>query len=662
MLDITELYGKKQTVLLTGQIGHVGILRILGHLRMRYPDVYRRFDPSVIDWVYNGAEGKISKQVSRVWRKQTGQSLTDQDSMQTGTIARYWSASGQVTCDVTDDFTWSSGDFGDRGSCFWWNGGTYRGAVYDADGSAIRTYRDEYGNGNGRAWILPCLTGQSYQSGDFDYIGEYREYVVFNQYGHYDMQTIAEALRIMLCARHMVPVSVDYPDCHVNGGVHYLITDRSAHSLYSGYYTPYKMPYDSSSYPTVDFEISGYSETRYCTQCQCQCSDGELYGSDYGDDESVCSECWSEMYCQCEHCETQITHDESVCDADGYTYCQYCYDHYVCVECDICGSDCDPDQVCADVRGYDAVCPDCMANGSVSKCDRCAEYCGTDDLHTFCIGDDTQETAVCYQCKRHYDYCELCGMLFPADGLSNLPGHLVCKVCAYDASECPNCTELAETAKYYDPSDLFADPVTLCDNCASDRFDLTRLVSANWPSEQTGLFMVCTECHMIPFGLSTCLTDAGLCPICAKKQRVLYVRPTGQTALIDYAVQMYRQYIDQADPDLTNADPVALLTGPITSDDRPLYHFGHQVGYCDPVCTQCDQQRVKMEYDYLAGDYVYRTMSRLVSVCANCVHVPSARKYPADGSADWPVWTMPTDINRMAGIEYPVSRQTIVLT
>jgi hypothetical protein len=355
MLDITGFYNRPINCLtLTGQISRVGILRILGHLRQSYPAEFKRFDPGQIDWVYNGQSGKISKQTARVWRKMTDHKLTDPDKMMIGTIARYFSNGETIYFDLTNDFTWSDGDYGDHGSCFWTDGGEYRGAIFDADGAAIRSYSDQYGRGIGRAWIMPTMTRQVSASGDFDDLGETREYVIFNNYGSPDVQVFAETLRQTLCAKYAVPICADYSDTYMNGGTHYLITDRSAHYLYTRLYSPDALSYSSSAYPSVNLRSDYYCdrETRYCQSCQSRVNLSDVYTDDYGDCEIYCFSCWSEYYTQCENCEQTIRRDYAQYH-DGSDYCDYCYDQ-VCQVCDICAERSER-KMYDDVNGYDQV-------------------------------------------------------------------------------------------------------------------------------------------------------------------------------------------------------------------------------------------------------------------------------------------------------------------
>ena len=59
MKDLTGLYGERQDISLTGVIDPVGILRILGHMRDKYPAEYRDFNPGDVDWNFCGSLGLL---------------------------------------------------------------------------------------------------------------------------------------------------------------------------------------------------------------------------------------------------------------------------------------------------------------------------------------------------------------------------------------------------------------------------------------------------------------------------------------------------------------------------------------------------------------------------------------------------------------------------
>lgn len=649
MLDIRDLYGQINTIDLTGQIDSVGVLRILGHIKQSYPDQFSDFDPKSIDWFVNGDRGKISKQIPRIFRQQTGIKMTENDKRQIGTVARYFSGQGQVTYDLTDDFTWRDGDYGDSGSCFWWNGGIYRGAIYDGCGSAIRVYRDEYRSGSGRAWILPCHDIYDV-SGDFDSLGEYREYVIFNDYGSHDIQTLASVLKSALRAAHMVPVRVDYSDCHTNGGTHYLITDRPVHRLYSGLYDPVSLSYDGSSYPSID--LAAYDvTTRYCTDCQCRVDYCDTLSPD-GFDTEYCQDCFDERYGYCFACE--MVYDKyDLLEHNGDLYCPNCYDD-AAGQCDLCDCSCE-DGYSENVRGYDRVCKKCMSDGSVGVCDICSDYHVTDDLLTYDLPSQ-QSVTICFDCDARYADCMICGihretLELTDHGLGD--GYLICRDCQSDAAICHNCSDPSMNhSQYYDPRDLCSDVVTLCDRCATANPEYARLVTLCWPYDQLSLMTECqsADCNQV---YDAGIRDSGLCWQCERQQRIPYVhRPdidgikqTVSQGLANYRVQRYRQYLDALTPDLSDADPVALLTGPISADANVnLTYYGSYLGTDDPVCLQCDRQRVRVDqYGYMGRSFYY-SLPRDKDGCMNCCHRPDAITYPiqTNQEAD-PVSSNPLD-------------------
>ena len=618
MLDITGFYNRPITNLtLTGQINRVGILRILGHLRESYPAEFKRFDPGQIDWIYNGQSGKISKQTARVWRKLTDHKLTDSDKMMIGTVARYFSNGESIYFDLTNDFTWSDGDYGDHGSCFWTDGGEYRGAIYDADGSAIRSYSSQYGQGIGRAWVMPTQTRQTSASGDFDALGESREYVIFNNYGSPDIQVFAETLRQTLCAKYAVPICADYSDTYMNAGTHYLITDRSAHYLYTRHYSPDALNYKSASYPSVNLSSEYYCdrETRYCQNCQSRVNLSDCMSDDYGDGDYYCIGCWSEHYTSCENCDQTIGRYDAQ-SHNGSDYCDYCYDR-VCRVCDICGERSER-KMYDDVNGYDQVCSDCRYD-LCSRCENCDDLFHADDMQQALTTDGSK--TLCDSCADDLDYCENCGHMASNADLQTIPGHSVCAECATGTSACPICDVLTDSAGLYRTtgSDHIMTALTVCcDRCASERYDLTVVT----PDGSVSLIDL-TPDPSAPF-----------------------VRSAEHNGLIAYMAQQSERYYNQTALPVRSAgsEPIALLSGPIADyAEQQTNYYGLLVGYNDPVCDQCRAERVRVEWSYDQRRLEYINLIPNPDLCVNCCHLPDAKVRPdQSGPSDielYPVYT-----------------------
>lgn len=81
--------------------------------------------------------------------------------------------------DITKDFTWRPGEFGDDGSCYWNSGPTrgFRGTLTRLKGLAFRLYKNstrEKGSGIGRCWMIPVA---------FDEEGNPTALIAYNAYG-----------------------------------------------------------------------------------------------------------------------------------------------------------------------------------------------------------------------------------------------------------------------------------------------------------------------------------------------------------------------------------------------------------------------------------------------------------------------------------------------
>jgi hypothetical protein len=148
---------------------------------------------------------------------------------------------------------------------------------------------------------------------------------------------------------------------------------------------------------TADSE-HGVSESGYsCCACGDSVSEEGCYYSDHGDG-PYCSECYSERYGTCEHCETY-----DICREDL---------HYV-------------ESVSKDV------CDSCLSSDFV-YCDDCNEYYETDDTVTL----EPDGEMVCQSCfSKNHDDCADCEKPFHNANLEAVDGDSVCGDCADERKE-----------------------------------------------------------------------------------------------------------------------------------------------------------------------------------------------------------------------------------
>lgn len=124
-------------------------------------------------YTLESSEGKLASRIAKRLKERYDHKLAG-DSY--STIANFISTNSPVASkplhyDITNDFNWNAGDFGDGGSCFF-SGLSSRAAIrqvmMENGGHAVRFYRTAFPHdGMGRAWIMPHTYGP----------------VIFNAYG-----------------------------------------------------------------------------------------------------------------------------------------------------------------------------------------------------------------------------------------------------------------------------------------------------------------------------------------------------------------------------------------------------------------------------------------------------------------------------------------------
>lgn len=136
--------------------------------------------PSDFDWIWTTNRGTFPKRVQSFYYKEHKLKLTTDQISELGNMARRHSSNGETyILDFTNRFDWSSGDFGDGGSCFWGDRSGAREMLESNGAYAVRGFKRkypieseilDYGNvrGYARAWLAPVGTNL---------------FVLFNGYG-----------------------------------------------------------------------------------------------------------------------------------------------------------------------------------------------------------------------------------------------------------------------------------------------------------------------------------------------------------------------------------------------------------------------------------------------------------------------------------------------
>lgn len=349
--------------------------------------------------------GTFPKRLAKAFRRRLEIDLDCQIMGQVGDIARqHCPKSKTYYVDFVNKFGWSSGDFGDAGSCYW--GEERRGlrSKMASDGFwAMRFYpnKDCYDRGLGRCWIKPVGTGA----------------VIFNAYPtSMSIQIMARVFAFITGMSYTKIPSLmnNGDDCgklYINGGKgQYIGLEKDferfnvEYDFHFSFGCGVKCAHCGDEFEDEDALNESFSvgDDSICESCfrdhyfvcdECSESFHNNHGHDIGDCGKVCTECFNEKYTECKECECAIKiedGDYNVIDDD--TYCCDCADK-IATYCADCGErtgeqhlkdnmyqakddddvyycyDCNDDHLCHDCEdyfvtmeeGHDGLmrCPDC---------------------------------------------------------------------------------------------------------------------------------------------------------------------------------------------------------------------------------------------------------------------------------------------------------------
>jgi hypothetical protein len=306
--------------------------------------------------------GALPKRVAKYIYQECGKKLTPDQMSRIGNLAtRHSVCNATYYCDITDDFDWTDGDFGDGGSCFWSCHSYARETMLpDHSAFAIRFWKTEdWEEGFARAWIIP------YQDC----------YIVFNGYG---METLPIARVLSAYLGHAYYRRVEFTNngdsggsLYINGGFAWLVGPQDS-----------VVEIDAINLDWEEGE-SGYS----CEYCNCSIDEDEHQHDPDGDD--CCEECYRERVSYCECCNEDFWSRDSQADPDGDDICESCFS----ANCTTCQG-CDEPVWDRDIKdGLDgkSYCESCF-DQEHSECCECGETCLDSDL------EDTLDGMACASC------------------------------------------------------------------------------------------------------------------------------------------------------------------------------------------------------------------------------------------------------------------------
>ena len=157
---------------LISQEGMAGIDNYLGSQGLP------RVDHTTSKWIETKGKyrGKLPNRLGALFKKEHDIKLTPEQRTVIGNLAKmHMVPDEKYVFDFTDKFDWDSGDFGDRGSCFWGENNLARKVMMEQDVIAIRFY-NVLDYGKARAWL---------------YLLDDKVWILFNAYGALTTQAIA---------------------------------------------------------------------------------------------------------------------------------------------------------------------------------------------------------------------------------------------------------------------------------------------------------------------------------------------------------------------------------------------------------------------------------------------------------------------------------------
>jgi hypothetical protein len=250
--------------------------------------------------------GTMPKRVSQYYYKVHNLKSPDKFLEDIGNLARPHSHEAVTyRFDFVDRIDWESGDFGDDGSCWWWDSSRAREMLEDNGGLAVRFF-DDRDDGYGRAWIVE----------------DDKMHIVFNGYGFPGNATLTIA-RILAAW-----MGVEYKKIGLqNEG-----TASGALWIDSGIGYVLGKTEDIARTRHLDLGWEELYGTR-CENCGTGLMDDQvLYGAD---DLIYCEHCYYERFDSCSYCgETYWKEDITAVDYDYV--CQGCLERHYTI-CDGCG-------------------------------------------------------------------------------------------------------------------------------------------------------------------------------------------------------------------------------------------------------------------------------------------------------------------------------------
>lgn len=290
--------------------------------------------PNTWEWVWllerGEYRGKFAKRVAQYYFKTFGIKCPASFIERIGMIAREnMQDTATYRFEFTKKITWDAGDFGDRGSCYWWYQGAPLELMMDNDAFAVCFYDADFKQGVGRAWMYEVETGV---------------YVLWNGTGLQGYATLTAA-RVVASHLKLSYSSVELENngftggmIYINSGRGYFIGKQDAIENWDSYDFEWDEPYtdtcfecghgldEDNRYWGADdntyCERHFYDYFDYCAYCGDTFNNDELTITDY---DRYCARCLDRLFVRCENCDEYVRKEDAR-TKDDTTYCENCYE------------------------------------------------------------------------------------------------------------------------------------------------------------------------------------------------------------------------------------------------------------------------------------------------------------------------------------------------
>lgn len=301
----------------------------------RWGYAYRDYFPETWDWTWQPEgnkkititdarlekpvvlQGTLTKRIQTFYYKVYGQTLPSEYLTEIGNAVKLDNPELTVSYwDITNDFNWENGQFGDYGSCFWTTDRRVaRNHIKNHGGYAIRFFKDEkYSESNGiaRAFLVPYRLSDGTET-----------WLVTNGYGM-TTQAICRFFGTEMGKHYkIIGLTVDGSwdgVFYINAeGKGYIVGDIEKVNVIDYIDLKWNLKYSSDS------DYSSEQHT-FCAHC-----DVEIDRNDapYRDGNYYCRSCYYDMYTICGHCDTEVASDTTTyVDSMQYSVCERCLNRW----------------------------------------------------------------------------------------------------------------------------------------------------------------------------------------------------------------------------------------------------------------------------------------------------------------------------------------------